>query len=187
MRPGVSLSAACALAALLAWVHAASAEERAATPAARERSDAGTETDSDRGGGTSEPRAWDIGGVRLEADQVERLADDMARSTVLAVEARIADIALADAQRAAMLDIYRRVALRVYGQIVGELSRGELLGEVREARLRELALEGQRESHALLLSVLDARQMALYTPWEDAQVAAFKSQRWQDRRGRRRR
>jgi hypothetical protein len=52
--------------------------------------------------------------------------------------------------------------------------------------VRELVLEGQRESHARLVGVLDARQLELYSAWEARQVEAFKSKRW-DRRQRRRR
>ena len=132
-------------------------------------------------------RVWEVGGVRLEAGQVERLADDMARRTVETVEERVAGIALSGEQRSAMLEIYRAVALDVYGRIVDELAGDTLPEDRREDRLRELALAGQSESHARLSSVLDERQMTLYSAWEDEQVAAFKSQRSQDRRRRRRR
>jgi hypothetical protein len=35
------------------------------------------------------------------------------------------------------------------------------------------------------VSVLDAQQLALYTAWEDRQVEAFNSRRWNERRRRR--
>jgi hypothetical protein len=115
-----------------------------------------------------------------------RLASDMASRTVDAVEKNVADIRLAQEQRAKMLEIYRSVSLDVYDRVVDVVAREDLEDEVKEARVRELVLEGQRTSHARLESVLDSRQLGLYSAWETRQVEAFKSRRW-DRKNRRRR
>ena len=130
-------------------------------------------------------RAWEVNGIRLEPGQVERLASDMASRTVDAVEKNVADIRLATEQRAKMLEIYRSVSLDVYDRVVDVVGRDDLDDGVKEERVRELVLEGQRTSHARLESVLDTRQLALYSAWETRQVEAFKSRRW-DRKNRRR-
>lgn len=131
-------------------------------------------------------RTWEVNGIRLEPGQVERLASDMAARTVVAVEKNVVDIGLAPAQREALLAIYRSVSLDVYDRVVEVVGRDDLDDDAKEARVRELVLEGQRASHARLEAVLDARQLEAYSAWEDKQVEAFKSRRW-DRRSRRRR
>jgi hypothetical protein len=131
-------------------------------------------------------RSWEVNGIRLEPGQVERLAADMAKRTVEAVETRVPDIALADSQREQMLEIYRGVSLGVYDRVVHVVGRDDLEDAAKEEQVRELVLAGQRESHAQLEKVLDARQLELYSAWESRQVEAFKSRRW-DRRKRRRR
>ena len=131
------------------------------------------------------PRVWEIDGVRLEPAQVERLADDMAGRTVRAVQEKIPGIALREGQSEAMRAIYRRVALDVFAEVVREVARTDRSDAEKEARAHELVLAGQGRSHAALVSVLDAQQLALYTAWEDRQVEAFKSRRWDERRRRR--
>lgn len=130
-------------------------------------------------------RVWEVNGIRLEADQVERLADDIAERTVRAVEAKVADLALTEAQRPSLREIYRSVALDVYGQVVDEVARDDRSDAQKQDRVRELVLEGQQRSHARAARVLDARQLELYSAWEDEQVEAFKSRRWERRRRRR--
>jgi hypothetical protein len=84
-----------------------------------------------------------------------------------------------------MRRIYRTVALDVFADVVKEVARDDLADADKEARVRELVLAGQRRSHSELEPVLDARQLALYSAWEDQQVAAFQSRRLGDRRRRR--
>ena len=131
-------------------------------------------------------RVWEVNGIRLERSQVDRLATDMARRTVTAVERKVEGISLRTEQRDAMLEIYRDVALGVFDRVVGVVDRQDLSDSEKEGQVRELVLEGQRQSHARLESVLDDRQLALYAQWEDEQVRAYKSARWdRRRRGRR--
>lgn len=131
------------------------------------------------------PRVWEINGIRLEPAQVERLADDMASRTVSAVEEKVPGIDLRDTQLEQMRGIYRGVALDVFAGVVVEVARSDRTDAEKETRVRELVLEGQSRSHAELGAVLDSRQLALYTAWEDRQVEAFKTRRWNDRRRRR--
>ena len=58
-------------------------------------------------------RVWEVNGVRLEASQVERLASDIARQTVAAVE-RQPGLDLRPEQSSALESIYHRVALDTY-------------------------------------------------------------------------
>jgi len=131
------------------------------------------------------PRVWEIDGVRLEPSQVERLADDMATRTVNAVQTKVPGLDLRDGQVEAMRGVYRTVALDVFAEVVKEVGRTDVSDADKEARVRELVLAGQKRSHAELEHVLDARQVALYSVWEDQQVAAFQSRRLGDRRRRR--
>jgi hypothetical protein len=127
-----------------------------------------------------------VNGIRLERSQVDRLATDMASRTVAAVERKVQGIALRPEQRDAMLEIYRDVALGVFDRVVGVVDRQDLSDAEKESQVRELVLEGQRLSHARLERVLDERQLPLYAQWEDEQVRAYKSARWdRRRRGRR--
>lgn len=135
---------------------------------------------------TAPRRTWEVNGIRLEADQVERLAADMADRTVAAVEKNVEGLELREDQRPAMRDVFLDVSLDVYDRVVREVARDDIDDEGKEERVRELVLAGQRKSHERLRDVLDAQQMALYSAWEEAQVAAFRSRRW-DRRDRRRR
>jgi hypothetical protein len=136
-----------------------------------------------RAPGQREPeRAWEVDGIRLERGQVERLAEELAERTVRAVEESVEGIALDEGQRPAMQGIYRTVALDVYGDVIRVVEHDGLQDHEKEVRVRELVLAGQRRSHDLLGSVLDERQMRLYSEWEREQVEAFQSQRWDRRR-----
>lgn len=128
--------------------------------------------------------AWEVNGIRLEAAQVERLADDLAGRTVSAVTEKVADLRLADGQRERLHAIYRAVALDTYARVIPVVQDQELDAEAKQERVRALVLEGQRASHDQIVGVLDARQMALYSDWEKTQVAAFQSRRLDRRRTR---
>jgi hypothetical protein len=130
-------------------------------------------------------RVWEINGIRLEPAQVERLADDMAARTVTAVQEKIPDIALRDGQAEQMRGVYRSVALDVFAEVVKQVARSDQSDAEKEAGVRELVLAGQSRSHAELVAIFDPRQLGLYTTWEDRQIEAFKSRRWNDRRRRR--
>ena len=132
-------------------------------------------------------RAWELGGIRLEDGQVERLAEDMARRTVEAVDAGVEGLELTAPQRESMQQVYREVSLDVYQKIVDFVAREDLDDAAKQEQVRALALEGQRRSHARLESGLHAAQMCLYTAWADAQVESFQSRRLDARRRRRRR
>jgi hypothetical protein len=130
-------------------------------------------------------RVWEINGIRLEAAQVDRLADDMAARTVVAVQEKVPGIALDDGQAERMRGVYRSVALDVFAQVVKEVARTDQSDAEKEARVRELVLAGQSRSHGELVPILDSRQLGLYAAWEERQVEAFKGRRWNDRRRRR--
>ena len=132
-------------------------------------------------------RVWEVNGIRLKSGQVERLADDMAKRTVEAVEGKVEGIELRDGQRRQMHEIYRGISLDVYEEVVEVIESEDLDDAGKEKRVREIALEGQRRSHELLRGVLDESQMTLYSSWEDGQVEAFQSRRLDSRRRRRRR
>ncbi len=135
----------------------------------------------------AEERTWEINGVRLESGQVERLADDLAERTVESVDRNIEDLRLGSGQRKEMREIYRAVALDVYAEVIEVIEREDLDEDARREQVRELALAGQRRSSARLESVLDARQMELYSAWAADQVTSFESRRLDVRRRRRRR
>ncbi len=136
---------------------------------------------------TENPKVWEINGIRLEPDQVERLSEDMATRTLAAVEENVEDIALAPEQRTRMLAIYKSVALDVYAEIVEVVNRSELSESSKEQQMRDLVLAGQSRSHDQLRSVLSEDQMARYAVWESAQVEAYKNTQDGRRRRRRRR
>jgi hypothetical protein len=118
-------------------------------------------------------RVWEVNGVRLEPAQVERLADDIAHQTVLAV-ARLDGLELHDGQERALEAVYRDVALEVYDQAVGVVNREDLPDDAKEAQVKELVLNGQRRSTAYVKKILDPGQYAVYGAWEDRQVEAFR-------------
>jgi len=134
---------------------------------------------------TVDREVWEVNGIRLERDQIDRLADDMAERTVEAVKTRIPGIALQNGQEGEMRRIYREVALGVFDRVVGVVESADLDDDAKEARVRELVLDGQRQSHTRLEEVLEASQMELYTVWEQQQVDAYKSRRYSRRRRRR--
>jgi hypothetical protein len=131
-------------------------------------------------------RVWEINGIRLEREQVGRLADDMAERTVAAVIEKVEGIGLSEEQRSAMRGIYRKVSLDVFDQVVIVVERADLSDGQKDDEVRRLVLAGQERSHQALVAVLDARQMELYSRWEKQQVDAYQSRRW-DRSARRRR
>lgn len=133
-----------------------------------------------------EPRVWEVNGVRLEASQVERLASDIARQTVRAVE-RVDGIELEDGQAARLESIYRDVALDVYGEAVQVVNREDLGDAEKEERVKQLVLDGQDRSTARVAEVLDDAQYAAYRSWETRQVEAFRRRGLWSRGGRRRR
>jgi hypothetical protein len=131
-------------------------------------------------------RVWEVNGIRLEEAQVERLAGDIARQTVVAVE-RLDGLALRPAQGQALEAIYRAVALDTYDQVVRVVSREDLADATKEAEVKRLVIAGQEQSSTRVAEVLDAGQYATYRAWEQQQVEAFRQRGlWSsERRGRR--
>jgi hypothetical protein len=131
-------------------------------------------------------RVWEVNGIRLEEAQVERLASDIARQTVVAVE-RLHGLALRAEQGPALEAIYRAVALDTYDEVVRIVNRGDLADPAKEAEVKRLVIAGQERSSTQVAEVLDAEQYATYRAWEERQVAAFQQRGlWSsERRGRR--
>jgi hypothetical protein len=119
-------------------------------------------------------RVWEVNGVRLEASQVERLASDIARQTVAAVE-RQPGLALRAEQAGALEEVYRAVALDTYDQVVAVVERGDLDDAAKEAEVKRLVIAGQERSTVRVAGLLDAAQYATYRAWEQKQVEAFRS------------
>jgi hypothetical protein len=119
-------------------------------------------------------RVWEVNGIRLEADQVDRLADDIARQTVAAVR-RLEGLELRDGQDRALESLYRDVALEVYDGAVAVVNREDLEDAAKEQQVKDLVLNGQRRSTAYVRKILDPTQYAVYSAWEDRQVAAFRA------------
>lgn len=117
-------------------------------------------------------RVWEVNGIRLEAAQVERLATDIARQTVAAVE-RQPGLALRPGQGAALEAIYHEVALDTYDQVVAVVNRSDLADAAKEAEVKRLVVAGQERSTLRVATVLDAAQYETYRAWETKQVAAF--------------
>jgi len=120
-----------------------------------------------------EARVWEVNGIRLEEAQVERLASDIARQTVVAVE-RQGGLALRAEQSEALEAIYRAVALDTYDEVVRVVRRDDLADAAKEAEVKRLVLAGQERSSARVAEVLDAAQYATYRAWEERQVEAFR-------------
>jgi hypothetical protein len=133
-------------------------------------------------------RVWEVNGIRLEASQVERLARDIARQTVVAVE-RQGGLALRDEQSEALESIYRSVALDTYGEVVRVVNREDLADAEKEAEVKRLVIAGQERSTGQVAEVLDPEQYATYRVWEQKQIESFRQRGlWgSDRHGRRRR
>jgi hypothetical protein len=131
-------------------------------------------------------RVWEVNGIRLEPAQVERLASDIARQTLVAVE-RLDGLALRPDQGRALETIYRAVALDTYDQVVRVVNRADLADAVKEAEVKRLVIAGQERSSERVAEVLDATQYATYRAWEQKQVEAFRERGlWSSgRRGRR--
>ena len=117
-------------------------------------------------------RVWEVNGIRLEASQVERLADDIARQTVAAVR-RVEGLVLRDGQDRALEAVYRDAALEVYDRAVATVNRSDLSDAAKEAEVKTLVLNGQRRSTAYAARILDPEQYRIYRAWEDRQVEAF--------------
>jgi tRNA U34 5-carboxymethylaminomethyl modifying GTPase MnmE/TrmE len=131
-------------------------------------------------------RVWEVNGIRLEEAQVERLATDIARQTVVAVE-RLDDLELRPEQSEALEAIYRTVALDTYDQVVRVVNREDLVDADKEAEVKRLVIAGQEHSSTRVADVLDAGQYATYRVWEEKQVESFRQRGlWsRERRGRR--
>lgn len=141
--------------------------------------------------GATEPsgRVWEINGIRLEEDQVERLASDIARSTVLAVE-RLEGMAVHEHQVPELEKIYHDVALGVYGDCIDIVNRTDLKDGEKESLVTLRVIAGQERSTLLVERVLDPGQYETYRAWEIHQVEAFRKRGlWSrsNRRARRRR
>jgi hypothetical protein len=119
-------------------------------------------------------RVWEVNGIRLEAAQVDRLADDIARQTVEAVR-RVDGLALRDGQDRALVAVYRDVALEVYDRAVAVVNRTDLDDAAKEDQVKTLVLNGQKRSTAYVKRILDPTQYEVYRTWEDKQVEAFRA------------
>jgi hypothetical protein len=132
------------------------------------------------------PRVWEVNGVRLEAGQVERLASDIARQTVVAVQ-RQPGIGLRPDQGSTLERIYHEVALDTYDRVIAVVNRSDLDDAAKEAEVKRLVIAGQERSSARVAEVLDAAQYATYRAWEEKQVKAFQERGlWSDGRRSRR-
>jgi hypothetical protein len=117
-------------------------------------------------------RVWEVNGIRLEADQVERLSGDIARQTVAAVR-RVEGLTLQDGQDRALEAIYRETALDVYDRAVAIVNRSDLPDAEKEEQVKRLVLNGQRRSTAYVQRLLGPAQYDVYRAWEARQVEAF--------------
>jgi hypothetical protein len=120
---------------------------------------------------------------------VERLASEIARQTVVAVQ-RLPGLALRAEQGEALESIYHTVALDTYDAVVRVVNREDLADAAKEAEVKRLVLEGQAQSSTRVAAVLDPQQYAAYRAWEEEQVEAFRrrglwSSGGRGRRGRR--
>jgi hypothetical protein len=133
-------------------------------------------------------RVWEVNGIRLEASQVERLASDIARQTLVAVE-RLDGLGLRGEQGEALESIYRTVALDTYDEVVRVVNREDLADAEKEAEVKRLVIAGQERSTLQVAGVLDPEQYATYRVWEQKQIESFRQRGlWRsDRHGRRRR
>jgi hypothetical protein len=117
-------------------------------------------------------RVWEVNGVRLEAQQVERLASDVARQTVEAVR-RVEGLSLEDGQDRALERVYRETALEVYDGAVGVVNRDDLPDAEKEQQVKRLVLNGQKRSTAYVQKILAPPQYEVYRAWEERQIEAF--------------
>jgi hypothetical protein len=117
-------------------------------------------------------RVWEVNGVRLEAEQVERLAGDVARQTVEAVR-RVEGLSLEDGQDRALERVYRETALEVYDGAVDVVNRDDLPDAEKEQQVKRLVLNGQKRSTAYVRKILAPPQYEVYRAWEERQIEAF--------------
>lgn len=131
-------------------------------------------------------RVWEVNGIRLESAQVERLANDIARQTVVAVE-RLDGLVLHEEQTGALESIYHSVALDTYDAVVRVVNQPDLADAAKEAEVKRLVIEGQERSSLRVAEILEPAQYTIYRAWEQRQVAAFRQRGlWSHgRRGRR--
>lgn len=134
-------------------------------------------------------QAWEVNGIRLEPDQVERLAQNVAKQTVLAVE-KVEGLTPSAEQRAQLETIYYRTALRVYEQAVKIVAREDLADRDKETQIIDLVLNGQAYSTRQIEILFSPEQYQIYRAWELRQIEAFKTRGlWANdsqKRGRRR-
>ena len=137
-------------------------------------------------GDAEDARVWEVNGIRLEASQVERLASDIARQTVTAVE-RQPGLALTEAQASALELIYHGVALDTYDQVVAVVNRADLDDAAKEAEVKRLVVAGQEQSTGRVATVLEPAQYETYRVWEKQQIERFEQRGlWSDGRRTRR-
>ena len=118
-------------------------------------------------------RVWEVNGVRLEASQVERLAADIARQTVAAVE-RQPGLALRPEQADSLESVYRGVALDTYDRVVAVVNESDLDDAAKEAEVKRLVIAGQERSSGRVAEILDPSQYETYRAWEQKQVESFR-------------
>ena len=124
-------------------------------------------------GSAAQARVWEVNGVRLEASQVERLASDIARQTVDAVE-RQPGLALREEQARSLEALYYSVALDTYDRVVVVVNQDGLDDAAKEAEVKRLVIAGQERSSGRVAEILDPAQYATYRAWEQKQVEAFR-------------
>ena len=103
--------------------------------------------------------------MRLEASQVERLAADIARQTVAAVE-RQPGIALRPEQATSLESVYHGVALDTYDRVVAVVNQSDLDDAAKEAEVKRLVIAGQERSTGRVAEILDPSQYETYRAWE---------------------
>lgn len=121
----------------------------------------------------AQARVWEVNGVRLEASQVERLASDIARQTVAAVE-RQPGLALRADQARSLEAVYHSVALDTYDRVVAVVNQDGLDDAAKESEVKRLVIAGQEQSSGRVAEILDPAQYAAYRAWEEKQVEAFR-------------
>ena len=124
-------------------------------------------------GSVAQARVWEVNGVRLEASQVERLASDIARQTVAAVE-RQPGIALRPEQARSLESVYHGVALDTYDRVVAVVNQSDLDDAAKEAEVKRLVIAGQARSTGRVAEILDPSQYETYRAWEQKQVESFR-------------
>lgn len=124
-------------------------------------------------GSAAQARVWEVNGVRLEASQVERLAGDIARQTVAAVE-RQPGLALRPEQARLLESVYHGVALDTYDHVVAVVNQDGLDDAAKEAEVKRLVIAGQERSSGRVAEILDPAQYETYRAWEQKQVESFR-------------